>query len=61
MAAFSEATDRFVIRLNPNIDVQIGYYLYYKNVWYKILSIENVKERGMYFEIYAEKAVGVLG
>ena len=61
LAAFSQATDRFVIRINPAVDVKIGYYIYYKNVWFKILSAENVKECGMYYEIYAEKAVSVLG
>ena len=61
LAAFSEATDRFVIRVKSALDVNPGFYIYYKNVWYKILSVEDVKERGMYLEMYAERVVSVLG
>lgn len=61
LAAFSQATDRFVIRKNPRYDVKIGYFIDCDNIRYKILSVENVKNRGMYLDIYAERTVSVLG
>lgn len=61
LAAFSQATDRFVIRKNPHYEVKIGFFIDCDNVRYKILSVENVKSRNMYLDIYAERAVPVLG
>lgn len=61
LAAFSEATDRFVLRCVPGVIVETGYYLDFHGTRYKILSVENAGERGMYLEIYAQRAVGSLG
>ena len=61
LAAFSEATDRFVLRIAPGITVETGYYLDCGGVRYKILSAENAGERGMYLEIYAQRAVSSIG
>ena len=61
MAAFSEATERFVLRWVPGITVETGYFLDCHGTRYKILSAENVGERNMYLEIYAQRAVGSLG
>lgn len=61
LAAFSEATDRFVMRMVPGVTVETGYFLDCNGTRYKILSAENVGERDMYLEIYAQKVVGILG
>jgi hypothetical protein len=61
LAAFSEATDRFVLRMVHGVTVETGYYLDCHGTRYKILSVENAGERGMYLEIYAQKEVGSLG
>jgi hypothetical protein len=61
LAAFSQATDRFVMRKSPHFYVEVGFFIDCNNVRYKILSVENVKERNMYIDIYAERAVPVLG
>ena len=61
LAAFSEATDRFVLRCVPGVTVKAGYFLDCHGTRYKILSAENVGERNMYLEIYAQKVVGSLG
>lgn len=61
LAAFTEATDRFVLRMVPGVKVETGYFLDCNGTRYKILSAENVGERNMYFEIYAQRAVGSLG
>ena len=61
LAAFSEATDRFVLRMVPGVTVETGYYLDCHGTRYKILSVENAGERGIYLEIYAQRAVDSLG
>ena len=61
LAAFSEATDRFVMRMVPGVTVETGYFLDCNGTRYKILSAENVGERDMYLEIYAQRVVGILG
>ena len=61
LAAFSEATDRFVMRMVPGVTVETGYFLDCNGTRYKILSAENVGERNMYLEIYAQRVVGILG
>lgn len=61
LAAFSEATDRFVLRWVPGVTVEPGFFLDCHGTRYKILSAENVGERNMYLEIYAQRAVGSLG
>ena len=45
----------------PGITVETGYFLDCHGTRYKILSAENVGERNMYLEIYAQRAVGSLG
>ena len=61
LAAFSEATDRFVARVMPGVTVLPGYYLDCGGSRYKIISVENVKGRGIYLEILAKSEVGSLG
>ena len=60
LAAFSEATDLFVIRAQ-GVSVVPGYFIDCGGVRYKITSVENVKGRGMYLEILAKKVEGSYG
>lgn len=61
LATFSEATDLFRIRVIPNIPVTTDYVLDYQMERFQILSVENVKGRGMYLEILAKKVKGTIG
>lgn len=61
LAAFSTATDRFVLRIIPELTVVPGWFLECGGVRYKILSAENIRGRDMYLEIYAERVESSLG
>ena len=54
-AAFSEATDLFKFRKIPSLEVTTKHYLIFNDIRYDILSVENVKGRGMYIEVLAKK------
>ena len=56
LAAFSEATDLFRIRVIPGITVTTEHFIVCENEKFSITSVENVKGRGMYLEILAKKA-----
>ncbi len=55
MAAFSEATTLFRFRKIPNVDITTKLYILHEGIRYDIVSIENVRERGMYIEVMAKK------
>ena len=55
MAAFSTATTLFRFRCLPGIDVTPSLYIVCDGGRYRILSVENVRERSMYLEVLAEK------
>ena len=61
MAAFSTATTLFRFRCLPGIEVSTSFYIVCAGGCqpdsgrYRILSVENVRERGMYLEVLAEK------
>ena len=55
MAAFSTATTLFRLRCLPNIEVNTSLHIICGEGRYRILSVENVRERGMYLEILVEK------
>jgi len=61
LAAFSAATDLFRLRAVPGCTVTTDSYLLCGGEYYKILSVENVKGRGMYVEILAERVSGSNG
>ena len=61
LAAFSSATDMFRIRTIPGVEVSPDHYILCDDRRYKILSVENVKGRGMYLEILAERCESVVG
>jgi len=55
LAAFSEATDLFKLRTIPGLTITTKHYLVIDEVRYDILSVENIKGRGMYLEILAKR------
>ena len=61
LAAFSDATDLFRFRVIPDVAVTADYVLDYEGERFQILSVENVKGRGMYLEVLARKVVSSVG
>ena len=57
MAAFSTATSLFRFRAIPGLMVDTSFSIIYipTNERFRILSVEDVRNRGMYYEILAEK------
>ena len=55
LASFSEATDLFRFRAIPGLTVTTEHYIICGADRYDILSVEDVKGRGMYIEILAKK------
>lgn len=54
-AAFSTATALFRFRRTPGLEVTPSLYITCADGRYRILSVEDVKGRGMYIEVLAEK------
>jgi head-tail adaptor len=54
-AAFSTANALFRFRVIPNLVITTAIFIRCSNEMYNILSVENVRERGMYIEVLAEK------
>ncbi len=61
LAAFSEATDLFKLRKIPNLTITTEHYIEFDDNRYNILSVENIKGRGMYLEILAKKVEATNG
>ena len=61
MAAFSEATDLFRFRCIPDLTVTADQFLICDDCRYDIVSVEDVKGRGMYIEVLAKKEVPTVG
>lgn len=55
MAAFSEATTLFKFRKIPNVDITTKLYILHEGIRYDIISVENVRDRGMYIEVMTKK------
>lgn len=55
MAAFSDATTLFRFRKIPGVEVDTSMIIICNNSRYKILFLEDVRDRGMYYEIFAER------
>ena len=53
LAAFSEATDLFRFRRVPNTKITEEMFIVFENERYDILSVENIRGRGMYIEVLA--------
>ena len=61
LAAFSEATDLFRFRCIPGLTVTADYVLVTEDGRYDIVSVENVKGRGMYTEVLAKRSESTVG
>ena len=61
LAAFSEATDLFRFRCIPGLTVTTDHVLVTEDGRYDIVSVENVKGRGMYLEVLAKRSEPTIG
>lgn len=61
LAAFSQATDLFRFRAIPNLTVTTAHFLLCGGEKFNITSVEDVKGKGMYIEVLAERTVGSVG
>ena len=61
LAAFSEATDLFRFRVIPGLTVTTEHFIVQGGERFDIVSVENVKGRGMYIEVLAKKVVASKG
>ena len=61
LAAFSDATDLFRFRCIPGLTVTTDHVLVTENGRYDIVSVENVKGRGMYLEVLAKRSESTVG
>ena len=61
LAAFSEATDLFRFRCIPGVTVTTDYVLILEDGRYDIVSVENVRGRGMYLEVLAKRSEPTIG
>jgi head-tail adaptor len=60
MAAFSEATALFRFRKIPSVVITTSLFIVCDNERYRIVSAEDVRGRGMYVEVLAEKQEGTV-
>ena len=60
-AAFSEATDLFRFRVIPGLTVTTEHLLICDSGRYHIVSVEDVKGRGMYVEVLAKQVEAARG
>ena len=56
-ATFSEATELFRFRTIPGIEITTEMTILCEQERYEIISAENVRGRGMYWEVLAKKVV----
>lgn len=61
LAAFSEATDLFRFRTIPGLMVTTDHILITEDGRFDIVSVENVKGRGMYIEVLAKRSESTVG
>ena len=61
LAAFSEATDLFRFRCIPGLTVTTDHVLVTEDGRYDIVSVENLKGRGMYIEVLAKRSESTVG
>ena len=61
LAAFSEATDLFRFRRIPGLTITTDHFLICDGERFNIISVENVKGRGMYIEVLAKRSEPTIG
>ena len=60
-ASFTTATVLFRFRKPPHVQVTTEHLLVCQDERYNILSVEDIREKGMYIEVLAEKVEGSKG
>jgi head-tail adaptor len=60
MAAFSQATALFRFRKIPDVAITTSLFIVCGDERYRIVSVEDVRGRGMYIEVLAEKQEGAV-
>lgn len=60
-AVFSTSTDLFRFRTIPHVTITTDHFILYGGERFNITSVEDVKGRGMYIEVLAERVVGSIG
>lgn len=60
-AVFSTSTDLFRFRMIPHLNITTDNFILCDGERFNITSVEDVKGRGMYIEVLAEKVVGSIG
>ena len=61
LATFSEATDLFRFRCIPGIGITTDHIIVCDDSRFDVISVEDVKGRGMYTEVLAKKVVAADG
>lgn len=61
LAAFSDATDLFRLRVIPNLKITMDNVLKCCDEMFEITSVENVKGKGLYLEILGKKVEATNG
>jgi hypothetical protein len=57
MAAFSEASSLFRFRKLPSLEIKTDMLISCEDGRYEIVSVEDVRGRGMYIEVLAKKVI----
>ena len=61
LAAYSDATDLFHFRTIPDLKITTDHFILCNEERFNIISVEDVKGRGMYTEVLAKKVVATSG
>ena len=61
LATFSEATDLFRFRTIPDLKITTDHFILCNDERFNIISVEDIKGRGMYTEVLAKKVVATSG
>lgn len=61
LAAFSEATDLFRFRSIPGLGITTDHIIVTDGERFEVISVEDVKGRGMYTEVLVKKVVATVG
>lgn len=54
-AVFTDATVLFRVRRIPGVDLRTDHKIIFNNVEYNIVSVEDIRGRGMYYDIFARE------
>jgi len=57
-AVFAEATALFRFRVIPGLKIETSHFIICNGERYNILSVEDVRQKGMYIEAFAKAVIG---